>query len=64
MRLQQNQLWRGEDFSIRITRLERLAVGYFLTRDETPQKYTRHQATKKEFCRLLKTCTLVPGDKL
>ncbi len=64
MKLQQNQLWRGDAFAIRITRLERLAVDYFLTRDETPQKYTRHHATKKEFCRLVRSCTLVPPDKI
>lgn len=57
-------MWRGDGFSIRIVRLERLAVRYFLTRDETPERYTRHHATKKEFCRLLKGCALVPADKL
>jgi hypothetical protein len=59
LKLQQGQVWkRGEEF-IRIVRLERLEVGYKVMKDLETREGTHHNATKKEFCRLLKSATLL-----
>lgn len=68
MKLQQGQLWKCQDSTLRITRLERLAVEYKLI-PETPEAGadpevpaaagSHHRATKKEFCRLIKGAVLV-----
>jgi hypothetical protein len=59
MKLQQNQVWKqGEQFIV-IVVLERLRVEYKVMRELSTREGTRHQATKKEFCRLLKGAVLV-----
>ena len=58
MRLQQNQIWKQGDQYIRIVSLERLRVEYKAMQDLTTKEGTRHQVTKKEFCRLLKGAVL------
>jgi len=59
MRLQQNQVWKkGGEFT-RIVVLERLRVEYMLMKDLAARDGTHHNATKKEFCRLLKGAVLV-----
>ena len=58
LRLQQGQVWKLGDEFIRITRLERLAVGYKLCRNLKAGEGKHLEVTKKEFCRLLKTATL------
>ena len=61
LRLQQGQVWQlGEDY-IRITRLERLAVEYKLTRTHVARGGQTRNATKKEFCRLIKAAVLLPS---
>jgi hypothetical protein len=54
MRLHQNQLWRQGLDLYRIVHLERLAVEYKKLDPDDSAKGTRHRATKKEFCRLIK----------
>jgi hypothetical protein len=62
MKLQQNQIWQTGDGYMRITRLERLAVEYKFIKDLRTREGTRHQVTKKEFCRLLKGAVLLTAD--
>lgn len=54
MRLHQNQLWRQGRDLYRIVHLERLAVEYKKLDPDDSANGTRHRATKKEFCRLIK----------
>jgi hypothetical protein len=58
MRLQQGQVWNANGEYLRIVKLERLAVEYKSLIDPTTKDGTHHQATKKEFCRLIKNATL------
>jgi hypothetical protein len=59
LRLQQGQVWkRGEEF-IRIVHLARLEVGYKVVKNLQTGEGTHHHASKKEFCRLLKSATLL-----
>ncbi|PAW84457.1 MAG: hypothetical protein B9S33_11625 [Pedosphaera sp. Tous-C6FEB] len=61
LKLQQGQVWQlGEQF-IRIVRLERLAVEYKLTTGAVIKAGPNLKATKKEFCRLIKTAVLQPA---
>lgn len=58
-KLRQGQIWKhGREF-LRIVRLERLVVEYKSTLNLTTKLGTHHQLTKKEFCRLIKTATLL-----
>ncbi|MBI5775610.1 MAG: hypothetical protein HZA89_17970 [Verrucomicrobia bacterium] len=59
MKLYQGQVWKRDGEYLRIVRLERLAVEYKSTLAPGSRDGTHHQATKKEFCRLLKTATLL-----
>lgn len=61
LRLQQGQIWQLGDQFIRITRLERLAVEYKAAPSPATKGGKMHQATKKEFCRLIKTAVLLPA---
>jgi hypothetical protein len=58
MKLLQNQLWKKGDESLRILELERLTVKYKSTCSFGNAEGTIHQATKKEFCRLIKDAAL------
>ena len=63
MKLRQAQVWKEGDRFIRIVQLERLAVGFKSTNTPNAKDGTHHRVTKKEFCRLLKTATLLtPGE--
>lgn len=59
MKLQQNQVWKQGDQYICIVDLERLKVKYKVMRDLITKEGEQHDATKKEFCRLLKGAVLV-----
>jgi hypothetical protein len=65
MKLQQGQQYQCADSLVRIVKLERMAVAYKATPlpgpdpEEVPQEGVRVEATKKEFCRLIKGATLV-----
>ncbi|MCK5804072.1 MAG: hypothetical protein KAI66_14650 [Lentisphaeria bacterium] len=59
MRLHQNQIWKKDDQYICIVVLERMRVEYKTMEDLTAKEGKHQQATKKEFCRLLKGASLV-----
>lgn len=61
LKLQQGQIWQLGDQFIRIVRLERLAVEYKLTTGTVIKASSNLKATKKEFCRLIKTAVLQPA---
>lgn len=61
LKLQQGQVWKMGDRFLRITRLERLAVEYKSTASPANKGGALQLATKKEFCRLLKTAELLPA---
>lgn len=67
MKLQQGQRWKTADQTIRIVKLERLAVDYKVIPEEIPGvdpvEGARHSVTKKEFCRLIKSAVELPSDK-
>ena len=62
MKLKQGQLWKTPDTTLRIVKLERLAVEYKAIPDAAPGtepgEGTHHRVTKKEFCRLIKGATM------
>jgi hypothetical protein len=58
LKLRQGQVWKKGDEYIRIVHLERLEVGYKILKDLESGEGGHHRATKKEFCRLLKSATL------
>jgi len=58
-KLQQDQVWITDNGFVRIVRLERLSVTYKLLHDIASRDGTHHQATKKEFCRIIKSATLL-----
>ena len=59
LKLRQGQVWKIGEVFIRIVRLERLEVGYLTSHQLKPGEGKHRVATKKEFCRLLKTATLI-----
>ncbi|MEQ2005806.1 MAG: hypothetical protein ABMA26_03325 [Limisphaerales bacterium] len=60
LKLQQGQVWKQGGRFLRITRLERLAVEYKSTPSPAIKSSLVHQATKKEFCRMIKGAVLLP----
>ena len=65
MKLQQGQQYKCQDKIVRIVRLQRLAVDYkelpLLPPDDGSDSPGIHrQATKKEFCRMIKGAELIP----
>jgi len=63
LKLQQGQVWKAGAEYLRIVRLDRLEVEYKSLLDLASPDGTHHRASKKEFCRLLKTATLLPPPK-
>ena len=61
LKLQQGQVWKHGDEFIRIVELERLSVKYKTLKDLTKSEGTHQETSKKDFCRLLKECTLLEG---
>ncbi len=63
MKLEQNQVWQNGDEYFRIVHLERLEVQYKLVLGAPMGPGSHHHVSKKEFCRLIKSATLVtPAD--
>ncbi len=63
LKLRQGQVWKlGDDF-IRIVDLERLEVGYKLMKNLESGEGSHHRLGKKDFCRLLKTATLLAAKR-
>ena len=64
IKLQQDQVWkRGEEY-LRILHLGRLEVEYKSVKSLTTRSGTRHHVSKKDFCRLLKTATLMTTEEI
>jgi hypothetical protein len=63
MKLCQGQVWKKDKEYIRIVKLERLAVAYKSLPNLGNKEGTLHQTSKKDFCRLLKTATLLARAK-
>ena len=61
MKLQQDQVWKQGDRFLRITRLNRLEVGYKEMTDLVTKEGKHYNVTKKEFCRLIKGASLIPA---
>lgn len=60
MKLQQGQLWKRDDGFLRIVECERLSVTYKIMQNPFAKEGEMRQATKKEFCRLIKNAKLLP----
>jgi hypothetical protein len=59
LKLQQGQVWKhGKEF-VRIVHLARLEVGYKVMKDLKSGEGAHHHTSKKDFCRLLKSATLL-----
>ena len=59
LKLRQGQVWQhGEEF-IRIVQLERLEVGYKVFKNLKSGSGEHRHTSKKDFCRLLKSATLL-----
>jgi len=63
LKLKQGQVWKhGKEF-VRVVHLARLEVGYKIMKDLKSGEGTHHHTSKKDFCRLLKSCTLLGAKK-
>jgi hypothetical protein len=62
LKLRQAQIWKSGDEFIRIVKLERLTVSYKTAKSLKPGEGKHQQASKKEFCRLIKTATLLAPE--
>jgi hypothetical protein len=60
LKLRQSQVWKRGDEFIRIVHVARLEVGYKVVKNLQTGEGTHHRSSKKEFCRLLKSATLLP----
>ena len=59
LKLRQGQVWRHGDEFIRIVQLERLKVGYKVLKSLKSSAGEHRHTSKKDFCRLLKSATLL-----
>ncbi len=59
LRLEQGQVWKQGNEYFRIVHLERLKVDYKQMKDVDIGEGKHFQATKKEFCRLIKGASLM-----
>jgi hypothetical protein len=63
MKLEQGQIWQQGEMHYRIVKWSRTAIEYKAMKNPLTKEGTVHQATKKEFCRLLKGATLLTPEK-
>jgi len=63
MKLEQGQIWKQGGQYLRIVKWARHAIEYKLMMNPASKEGTVHQATKKEFCRLLKGAVLLVPEK-
>jgi len=59
LKLRQGQVWQHGDEFIRIVQLERLEVGYKVQKSLKSGAGEHRHTSKKDFCRLLKSATLL-----
>jgi hypothetical protein len=60
LKLRQAQIWQRDGEFIRIVKLDRLTVHYKVANTLKAGAGTHHNCSKKEFCRLIKSATLLP----
>lgn len=58
MKLKQGQIWKKGTTYLRIVELERLSVQYKIMDSPASKDGSHEQASKKEFCRLIKGATV------
>lgn len=61
MRILQNQLWQKGTEYLRVVHRDRLSVVYKILKDPAARSGEQKNATKKEFCRMLKGAVLLPA---
>ncbi len=61
MKIEQNQLWQKGDEYIRVVHRDRLSVVYKTMKNPTARGGEQKNASKKEFCRMIKGAVLLPG---
>ena len=59
LKLRQGQVWQHGDEFIRIVQLERLEVSYKVSKQLKAGAGEHRHTSKKDFCRLLKSATLL-----
>jgi len=59
VKLAQNQVWKQRDGYLRIVHLERREVQYKAITNLLSGQGTHHHVSKKEFCQLIKSATLL-----
>ena len=59
LKLGQGQVWKHGDEFIRVVHLERLEVGYKVVKNLKTGDGEHRHTSKKDFCRLLKSATLL-----
>ena len=59
LKLRQGQVWQQGDDFIRIVQLKRLEVGYKVVKSLKSGDGEHRHTSKKDFCRLLKSATLL-----
>lgn len=64
LKLKQNQVWKLDGGYVRIVRLERLAVGFKRLDDLGTRDGLHEDLTKKEFCRMIKSGTLMAPEEV
>ena len=64
MKLAQNQVWQQGEVYLRIVQLERLEVRYKLLTNLLRGEGQHHHVSKKEFCRLIKSATLLTAEQV
>ena len=63
-KLSQNQVYRKGDEFIRIVELDRREVQYKAVRNLLTREGSHHRVSKKEFCRLIKSATLLTQEEV
>jgi hypothetical protein len=63
LKLRQGQVWKHGKEYVRIVHLARLEVGYKVMKDLKSGQGTHQHTSKKDFCRLLKSATLLGAKK-
>ena len=63
LKLQQGQVWKHGNEFIRIVQLSRLEVAYKIVTNLKTGAGEHRFTSKKDFCRLLKECTLLPAKQ-
>jgi hypothetical protein len=64
VKLLQGQIWNQGDAYLQVVHLERLEVRYKSFKNLATRAGSHHQASKKEFCRLIKHAILLSSEEI